>query len=76
MIGQRLSTRPLTIAFVAACLVTTTAASAVAASMGALLIVMLILLALAALIVATLWPVTLFYVYCAAIPFNFALPPF
>jgi exopolysaccharide production protein ExoQ len=56
-------------------LVATVAVSAVAAAIDALGTLVLLLLAGAALVVAIWRPVVLFYAYCAAIPFNFALPP-
>jgi len=69
------STRRWRAALVATCLVTTAVVSAVVASLDALLILLVLLLAVASLVVAIRWPITLFYAYCAAIPFNFALPP-
>jgi exopolysaccharide production protein ExoQ len=64
-----------TAVLMATSLVATVAASAIAASMDALALLIVILLALAALAVAVLRPTLLFYVYCASIPLNFALPP-
>jgi exopolysaccharide production protein ExoQ len=64
-----------TAVLIATSLVATVAASAIATSMDALLLLLVILLALAALAIAAVRPTFLFYVYCAAIPLNFALPP-
>jgi exopolysaccharide production protein ExoQ len=69
------SARQSSAALVAGCAVVTAGASAVAASLDALPILLVVLVAFAALGVAIWRPVTLFYAYCAAIPFNFALPP-
>ncbi|MGO9207800.1 MAG: O-antigen ligase family protein, partial [Candidatus Limnocylindrales bacterium] len=52
----------------------TVAATAIAASMDALAPLFVILLSLTGLVVATRWPILLFYAYCAAVPLNFALP--
>ncbi len=60
---------------VAALLVATTAASAIAVRTGTLETLVLLVAAGLAMAVAVRWPISLFYVYCAAIPFNFALPP-
>jgi O-antigen ligase len=53
----------------------TVAASAIATSMDALPLLLVMLLALATVAVAALRPTLLLYLYCAAIPLNFALPP-
>jgi O-antigen ligase len=58
-----------------ASLVVTVAVSSVASAFDTLGTLALLLLAGAALMVAIWRPVFLFYAYCAAIPFNFALPP-
>ena len=42
---------------------------------GAVWMLVLVVMAAAAAAVAIRWPLLLLYVYCAAIPFNFALPP-
>jgi O-antigen ligase len=68
-LGRR--TAPLLVAL----LLATVAVSAAATALGALWMLVLLTLAGAAAAVAIRWPLVLFYVYCAAIPFNFALPP-
>jgi O-antigen ligase len=56
-------------------LLATTAASAVAVRTGTLEPLILLVMAGIVTAVAIRRPILLFYVYCAAIPFNFALPP-
>jgi hypothetical protein len=75
MIGRSISREPPIVALVVAALVATVASSAIAASMDALGLLLVVLLAVGALAVAIMRPILLFYAYCAAIPFNFALPP-
>lgn len=75
MIGRSISREPPIVALVIAALVATVASSAIAASMDALGLLLVVLLAVGALAVAIMRPILLFYAYCAAIPFNFALPP-
>ncbi len=58
-----------------ALLLATVAVSAVATAVDGLSTLILLALAAMAVAVAIRWPIVLFYVYCAAIPFNFALPP-
>jgi exopolysaccharide production protein ExoQ len=60
---------------VVTCLAVTIATSAVATSMDALGILLVALVAGAALAFALIRPELLLYLYCVAIPFNFALPP-
>jgi exopolysaccharide production protein ExoQ len=71
---QRLMGRKATAA-VLACLAATVAVSALATSIGALPLVVLAAFGVVAVVVALQRPMLLFYLYCAAIPFNFALPP-
>jgi hypothetical protein len=75
VIGLRVFITRLWVALVAACIGAAVIASAVLASLDILPILLALLVALAAVGVAIWRPVTLFYAYCAAIPFNFALPP-
>lgn len=67
--------RPVRVGLVAGCLVTVVVGTAVATSLDGLLVFLGLVLAVAALVVAILRPVTLFYLYCFAIPFNFVVPP-
>jgi len=60
---------------VATCLAVTVAAAAVAASLDALLVLIVAVVGIAAFVAAWQRPILLFYAYCAAVPFNFALPP-
>ena len=69
LLGRR--TAPLLVAL----LLATVAISAVATALGAVWMLVLVVMAAAAAAVAIRWPLLLLYVYCAAIPFNFALPP-
>ncbi len=75
MIGRYQAARRETVVLAATCLILSATASAIAASMGVLLVLLVVGLVIAALAVAMVRPNYLFYAYCAAIPFNFALPP-
>jgi O-antigen ligase len=68
-------TRGMTAGVIIACVVASLVTSAIATSMDVLGLLLVALLAGAALAAAIVRPELLFYAYCVAIPFNFALPP-
>jgi exopolysaccharide production protein ExoQ len=68
-------TRGMTAGVIVACVVASLVTSAIATSMDVLGLLLVALLAGAALAAAIVRPELLFYAYCVAIPFNFALPP-
>lgn len=65
----------MTAGVIVACMLVSLAASAIATSIGELGPLLFALVAGAALAIAIARPQLLFYAYCVAIPFNFALPP-
>jgi exopolysaccharide production protein ExoQ len=65
----------MTAGVVAGSLTATVATTVIAAQMDALGLLLVVMLAGAGLAIAIVRPELLFPVYCAAIPFNFALPP-
>jgi len=76
MVIRRLEpTRRMTAAVIVTCLVASLVTSAIATSMDALGVALVALVAGAAVAIAIVRPELLFYAYCVAIPFNFALPP-
>jgi O-antigen ligase len=68
-------TRGMTASVIVACMVASLVTSGIATSMDALGLLLVALVAGAALAIAIVRPELLFYAYCVAIPFNFALPP-
>ena len=68
-------TQGMTAGVIAAGVVASLVTSAIATSMDALSLVLVAVLAGVALATAIVRPELLFYAYCVAIPFNFALPP-
>jgi O-antigen ligase len=72
---RRPVTRTSTLAVVALGLVLAVAGPAVAAAFDAVPLLLLAIVGLVGVAAAVRDPNLLFYLYCAAIPFNFALPP-
>ena len=64
-----------TAGWVAICLTAAVIVASVAAWLDALLLCLVAFAALGALAIAITRPNSLLYLYCAAVPFNFALPP-
>jgi exopolysaccharide production protein ExoQ len=67
--------RPISPILVATSLAVTVAAAAIAVSLDVLPVMIVAELAVVAFAATIKRPILLFYAYCAAIPFNFALPP-
>jgi exopolysaccharide production protein ExoQ len=75
MIGRFGDVGAIRFLIAAGCLAASAVLVSAAAASGGLLVVLAVGLAVAAFAIAMVRPNLLLYAYCAAIPFNFALPP-